>query len=230
METIKNLFSSSSVYDHYPGNRDQYPLGTPSQYPYPKEDFQQYADNTVIAQSSAKDPDADLIVTSGTLLCKLINGIKQGFTTNYNFRMLCNPMDRTIGKRVRLTDFKTTYFGTVDRWHSGLPNWAGLHIFMRYQTENDLYVASYRFDGKATIKKKVGGTYTSLKVVTVPTGPPQTGKEYTLAFEVEGPNLRYYIDNNLIAETTDTDLAWGTTGVRMDYSDSYVDYLKVESL
>ena len=218
-----------SVYDHYPGDRNQYPLGNPAEFPYPKEDFQRFTAGNLIAKSSAKDPDADLIVTSGTLICEMKDGAKKGFTTNHNFRMLCNPMDRQIMKRVRLTDCKTTYFGIIDRWHSNIPAWAGMHIFARYQTENDLYVASYRSDAYVTIKKKVKGTYKTL-IKTTMSEPPLAGKEYTLAFEADGDRLTFYIDNKQVLTTTDKDLDWGTTGVRLDYADSYVDYVKIEKV
>lgn len=216
------------VYDHYPGDLNQYPKGTPDEFPFPKQDFQDYSENQVITKSSAKNPTEPLMATSGTLTCKSFNGAKTGYTTTYNFRMLCNPIDNASQKLVRYTDTRTTFFGGVNKWQSSAPSWAGLHIFSRYQTEDDLYVASWRVDGKCTIKKKVNGIYTTLKVVTF--GAPALGDEHLMAFEVNGNLLSYFIDGNLVAQTTDNDLDWGTAGVRTDYSDSFIDYFKINAV
>lgn len=216
-----------SVYNHYPGDRNQYPKGTPSGNPFPKQDFQEYAVGQVIAKSSAKNDLDNIIVTSGTLTCRNNDGVRDAYTTNYNFRMLMNPMN--IGLvRVGYTDFRVTTLGTVMKWHTGLPNWAGMHIFARYQTSNDLYVASYRVDGYVTLKKKVAAKYTTIKQLKI--GAPKINKEYVLSLECEGNALRFFIDGNLILEGTDGDLGWGTIGVRMDYSDSYIDYIKVSDV
>lgn len=215
-------------YNHYPGDPNQYPKGTPSEFPFPKQDFQEYAENEVITKSSAKNPTDPLMATSGTLTCKSFNGAKTGYTTTHNFRMLCNPIDNASQKLVRYTDIRTTFFGCVNKWQSGAPSWAGLHIFSRYQTEDDLYVASWRVDGKCTIKKKVNGKYTTLKQATF--GAPALGDEHLMAFEVNGNLLSYFVDGNLVLEVTDNDLEWGTSGVRTDYSDSYVDYFKINDV
>jgi hypothetical protein len=215
------------VYDHYPGNKDQYAKGTPSEHPYPKQDFTGYAPGELIAKSSAKDPEADLIVTSGTLLCEDNGGVLDGFTTTHNFRMLVNPLDSNK-KPIGWTDYRITALGTVMRWHSGKPAWAGMHLFARYTTSDNLYVASYRSDGLITIKKKVNAQYTTLASADI--GPPETDKEYVMAFEVEGTDLRYFIDGKLALTASDNDLSWGTSGVRFDYSDTFVDYIKVNDV
>lgn len=213
------------VFDQYPGDHSQYPLGTPSEYPYPKQDFQNYNTNEVITTSSSKDPTKPLMATSGILISKNIDGVKEGFTSTYNFRMLCNVIDSASLKKVRLTDSITTVVARPTKIHSGAPSWAGLHIFGRYQTSDDLYVASWRFDGNCTIKKKVNAQYTTLKSIDI--GPPQLGDEHILSFEINGNLLSYFIDGQLVLQTTDTDLKWGTSGVRLDYCDVYLDYLKI---
>lgn len=213
------------TYNHYPGDPNQYPKGTPTEFPFPKQDFQNYGDGKVITKSTAKDPLRPLMATSGTLTCKCVDGAKTGYTTTYNFRLLCNPIDNASQKLVRYTNTRTTFLGCVNKWQSGAPAWAGLHIFGRYQTEDDLYVASWRMDGKCTIKKKVKGKYTTLKYVTF--GAPALGEEHVMVLEINGSILSYFIDGNLVLQVTDKDLEWGTAGIRMDYSDSYIDYLKI---
>lgn len=212
------------VYNHYPGDRNQYPKGTPSQYPYPKQDFHQFSENQTIVDSRNSATDGQLMATSGLLTCKELNGVLDGYTTTYNFRMLTDPRSNG-GSRVGWTDSRVTALATIMRWHSGRPNWAGFHLFARYTTSDDLYVASYRVDGLLTLKKKVAGKYTTLKTKNI--GTPTLGEEHVFAFEVEGSNLKFFVDGVLEIEATDTDLTWGTHGVRMDYSDTYVDYLKV---
>jgi hypothetical protein len=216
---------NTGIYDHYPGDRAQYPMGVPDQFNFPKIDFQAYEYNHTIIDSKAKDTNADIFATSGSLLCKEVDGVKDGFTSTYNFRMLCNPKDPNTLKRVRYTDFETLFIGKVNKWHSNAPNWAGLHIFARYQTENDLYVASFRKDGKVTIKKKIKGNYTTLKYATY--GDVKLGEEYFFQFQVNGPTLTYKINGEVVLEVNDKDLQWGTTGIRTDYSDSNIDYIRV---
>lgn len=213
------------VFDEYPGDKSQYPLGTPTQYPYPKQDFQQYEVDSVIVESTNKDFQAPLMATSGTLLCKNIGGVKDGYTSTYNFRMLCNVIDPKSNKPVRITNSNTTIIVNPVKLQSEAPSWAGIHIFSRYQTSDDLYVASWRFDGNCTIKKKINGGYTTLKSLDI--GAPRFNEEHVLDFKVNGNVLTYYIDGNMILETTDDSLSWGTSGVRLDYCDVYIDYVKI---
>lgn len=65
-------------------------------------------------------------------------------------------------KLVKYTDFKTKTVLTVTSISSSAPNWAGLHIMGRYQTEDNLYTGSWRVDGQCIIKKKFKGVYTDL--------------------------------------------------------------------
>ena len=216
------------VYDHYPGDRNKYPKGTPSQFPYPKQDFHQFSEGQLIGKSSAKDDSSDLIVTSGEITCQNNGGVKDGFTTTYNFRMLQNPMDSN-NVRVGYTDYRVTALGTVSRWHPDRPSWSGMHLFARYQTSDDLYVASYRTDGQLVIKKKVAGKYTTLSVANMGKAP-ESGREYVMTFEIEGKNMRFFIDGVLQLTAVDSDLTWGTSGVRFDYSDVYLDYIKISDI
>lgn len=215
------------VYDHYPGRSSQYPKGSPSEFHFPKVDFKEFSNGQVIAKSSAKDPQAPLIVTSGVLSCDQYKGAKTGFTSTYNFRMLLNSMDSSM-KRVGYTDLSMSYITSIANWHSSPPSWGGMHVFLRYQTSNDLYVASLRYDGKVTIKKKVNGTYTTLKVGEF--GQPKAGETFHLNFKAEGNLLTFYVNEEMVLQTTDNSLSWGTTGIRMDYSDQFIDYINVSDV
>lgn len=225
---VQRKTTSTDVYNHYPGDRSQYPMGTPSQYNFPKIDFQAYQAKEVITASSAKDESAPFFATSGTLTCEMVDGVKDGFTTTHNFRMLCNPTDPYSKKRVRYTDFETLFIGRLNKWQSGAPNWSGFHIFARYQTEDDLYVASLRKDGQVVIKKKVGGVYSTLAKADF--GDLKLGEEYFFQFEVNGNLLTYKINGKPLLQVTDNDLEWGTTGLRFDYADAVIDYLRIASV
>jgi hypothetical protein len=213
-----------SVYDQYPGDHAQYPKGPPTEYPFPSQYFNEYSDGEVIGKSSAKDPNAPLIVTSGVLTCDTYQSDKQAFTDTYNFRVLMNGMDNN-GVRVGWTHSITNAVVTPVAMHSNKPSWAGMHLFSRYQTSNDLYVASYRFDGKATIKKKINGTYTTLAVGTV--GSPVLGETYKLQFTVKNDSLSLYVNGSKKLTVNDSNLTWGTSGLRLDYCDCYVEYLRM---
>ena len=215
-----------SVYDQYPGDRAKYPKGRPLEYPYPSQYFQEYSVGEVIGKSSAKDPDAPIIVTSGELRCANYGGKKQAFTDTYNFRMLMNGMD-SEGVRVGWTDSITNASVTPVAKDSNGPSWAGMHLFSRYQTSNDLYVASYRFDGKVTIKKKIAGKYTTLAVESV--DKPVMGESYLLQFTVSGDTLSLFVNGSKKASVRDSDLVWGTSGVRLDYCDCYIENVRMTS-
>lgn len=211
------------VYDQYPGSRDQYPKGTPQEYPFPSQYFSEYNDGQIIGQSSSKDPDADLIVTSGELYCDSFEGKKQAFTNTYNFRVLLNGMVNNT--RVGWTNSIVNTFITPVAKQPNIKSWAGMHLFTRYRTSDDLYVASYRFDGNVTIKKKIAGVYTTLAQASL--SAPVLGTKYQLQFTAKGSNLSFFVDGKKVLTVDDYDLDWGTAGVRLDYTDCYIESLRM---
>jgi hypothetical protein len=122
-----------------------------------------------------------------------------------------------------ITDVDPAVRVYISSWQSGGPQWSGAHIFARYQTQNDLYVASLRKDGKVYIKLKHCDAYTTLAGASFSQGAVQTGTWYGLRFEVVGQRLRLYVDGQLELEAFDDMLFWGTTGVRSDYGTFYLD-------
>ena len=213
------------IYTQYPGDPNQYPKGAPQEFPYPSQFFTQYSEGEIIGTSKSKDENAPLIVTSGTLTCETYQGSKQAFTDNHNFRVLLNGMSN--GKRVGWDNSIMNAVITPVAAQPNRPSWAGMHLFQRYRTEYDLYVASLRFDGLATIKKKIAGSYTTLAQVKVPV--PQLGEIYKLQFTARGTNLSFFVNGSRVLSADDTDLAWGTTGVRLDYTDCYIESLRMTS-
>ena len=214
----------SGVYDAFPGNNASYPKGNSSTYGWPGDDFESYSDEEIVETRTNKSRRSHLDVTSGTLRAKHLNGSrlwKRGWTDTYNFRVLSRATSG--GQEVRLTDVDAAVRVYISSWQSGGPQWSGAHIFARYQTENDLYVASLRKDGKVYIKLKHCDAYTTLAGSSFSQGSVQTGTWYDLRFEVVGQRLRLYVDGKLELEAFDDTLSWGTTGVRTDYGAFYLD-------
>ncbi|MGM0557026.1 MAG: hypothetical protein ACQEVA_11655 [Myxococcota bacterium] len=214
----------SSVYDAFPGNNSSYPKGDSSTYGWPGDDFESYADDEIVESRTNQSRRAHLDVTSGTLYARHLDGSqlwKRGWTDTYNFRVLSRATSG--GDQVRLTNVDAAVRVHISNWQSGGPQWSGAHIFARYQTENDLYAASLRKDGKVTIKLKHCDTYTTLASGDFSQGSTDTGTWYDLRFEVVGQRLRFWVDGHLELEAFDDTLSWGTTGVRTDYSAVYFD-------
>ena len=213
-----------SVYDPYPGDHTDYPMMDVAAHPtaFPGDDFEGYANNALIASGSSGHDYID--VTSGALYAKHLQGSqlwKRGYTTTHNFRMLA--VGSYGGLPIRYRDGLASlrvYFG---REQAGAPHYTGAHLFQRYQTEYDLYVAGLRLDGQVMIKKKHCGVYTTLAVADYSGGAVETGVWYELEFEARGEELFLYVDGQLELTATDDSLSWGSTGVRLDYVDAYVD-------
>ncbi|MBW2525729.1 MAG: hypothetical protein JRI23_16215 [Deltaproteobacteria bacterium] len=210
----------ADVYDPYPNPGATYPIGpASSSLGWVGEDFESYADGVLIEASSNKAAQAHLDVTSGALYARYAGSYRRGWTTTYNFRVLA--VARQGGDRVRWTDQVAQYRGYIWNWHASPPATAGLHLFARYQTENDLYVASLRYDGNVTIKRKHCDAYTTLAQTAF--GVVDTRTWYTLRFRVVGNTLRFSVDGVELLSVTDDVLSWGTTGIRTDYMDVYLD-------
>ena len=213
-----------SVYDAYPGNNSDYPMMDVIDAPnaFIGDDFESYSNNVLIASASSSHTYID--VTSGSLYAKHLQGSqiwKRGYTTTYNFRMLA--VGTYDGMPIRYRDGKATLRVYFDNIHSNAAHYAGAHLFLRYQTEYDLYVASLRHDGQVMIKKKHCGNYTTLAVADFSQGDVVLDHWYDLEFEARGDDLYFYVDGNLELTAQDSDLSWGSTGVRIDYTDTYID-------
>jgi len=215
---------SSAVYDPYPSLHTGYPLYHVADIPtaWPNENFDGYGHNALIASSSSNISHID--VTSGHLYSKHLNGSqvwKRGWVQSTVFRMLAKGLHN--GGRVRWKDGTQTVRVYFDAIHSNAPHFAGAHLFARYQTENDLYVASLRHDGQVMIKKKHCETYTTLAVAPFSQGEVELNRWYELSFAVHGSELIFSVDGYEELTTTDSTLSWGSMGIRLDYTDTYLD-------
>ena len=215
-----------SVYNPYPGDPNRYPKGSPLEYPYPSQYFSNYSVGEIIATSRNKNDNDPMIATSGTLVCQEYQGKKMAFTDTHNFRLLYNGMD-TNGVRVGWTDSISNVMFIPVANQPDKPTWAGMHLFARYRTSDDLYVASYRFDGQVTIKKKINGKYTTLGQEFI--GVPELGESYRLQFTCKGDRLSFFVNGSRKLSSNDSSLTWGMSGIRMDYTDCYIEYCRMTS-
>lgn len=88
---------------------------------------------------------------------------------------------RFVTKRADMRDvivsFTLTHMGFSSTSTTPPVDWDGVHVFLRYQDENNLYALTVnRRDGKVLIKKKIGGVYYQLgsyAAYVIPPGVPQ---------------------------------------------------------
>jgi hypothetical protein len=224
--------SSVQAYDAYPPG-GSYVTGTAAQYPWVGENFDSYAHNAIVETSANKALRSHLDVTSGVLEAKHVSSYKRGWTTTYNFRTVA--IGTSGSSKVKWTDQTNQYRGYIQAWQNGDPNWSGLHAFARYQTDDNLYVASIRYDGLTTIKRKLAGAYTTLAQTSLPNsyldsnGNLKTGQWFTLKFSVFGNQLKFSLDGTQLLTATDSNLTFGTIGIRTDYANIYFDDWKLLS-
>ena len=127
---------------------------------------------------------------------------------------------------VKWTDMATEYRFYYSVTH-GTTNDPGFKAFLRYNTEDDLYVASWRRDGVAQIQRKQCGAYTEL-VIDNQWGSPSLNTWHTIRFTAVGDVLSLYLDGKLAVTATDDTWASGTAGIRVDAMDgAYIDDWRV---
>lgn len=172
------------------------------------ENFEGYINGQVI-------DDENLDVTSGGLVVREIGPYMRGqlqMSSHGGFRAVALVVE-AVDELAAYTDGGVQYRFNYKTTGPGVN--PGFKAFVRYQTENDLYVASWRLDGSATIQSKIDGVYRTLSVRRV--DPPKPGAWYTLRFVAEGTMLKFTIKEmgeELIA--FDENIRSGTVGIRTD--------------
>lgn len=224
---------AQAYYDAFPTVEGPYVSGAASiTLPWSGEDFESYTNGTTIETSTNKSMRSHLDVTSGTLESKYAGTWRRGWTDDYNFRAVAIGRDAQ-DREIKWTDQVAEYRGYIADWQASAPDWAGMHLFARYRTSDDLYVGSIRHDGKATIKRKWNGTYTTLAWTYLPASYLdesdilKTDQWYRLRFSAIGNQLELSLDGTSLLSTTSGTFSWGTTGMRTDYADIYLDDWKL---
>ena len=231
---------SSSVYTPYigagafpSGTVRQYPWrGTSSSYPNGDEAFTTYAPlPSLVECGSTKSERTYLDVTAGCLQAVSTSSGNRGkieLTSDGSYRSLAKGFKSGDSAHpVKWTDTGTAY----SFYYSKAPVAEGVNpgfkAFLRYRTEYDLYVASWRADGVVQIQKKQCGKYTALKIDKT-YGPPAKNTWHTIRFEAVGDKLSLWLDGKLAMTVDDSTFSWGTAGIRIDsYDGSYIDNWKV---
>jgi len=229
-------------YDAFPANEGPYVSGPASaQLPWAGENFENN-DLGILECSYASNAISHFDVTSGCLSTieqtTTAGKLLRGWVDSSVFRAIAIGRD-SAGREIKWTEQSAQYNAYIDSWHNAgdIPNWSGLHVFARYRTSDDLYVASLRYDGKITIKRKWKGVYTTLaqgklsnktKTYLDQNGKLKTGQWYLLNFSVVGKELKFYVDGDLVLQTKTGTFSWGTTGVRFDNADVFIDDWKLK--
>lgn len=168
-------------------------------------------------------------VTSGAFYAK---GLR-GWTNSPVFRAVTDRAD--IGDAV--VSFALTHQGYFSTTATPAVDWDGVHVFLRYKDENNLYAATVnRRDGKILIKKKYAGVYYQLGSYAA-YAPVQFNRQ---AIRVEALNsgggvaFKVFVDGVQRFSTADTGvggpvLGPGRVGLRGDNSEFYVDDFAAES-
>lgn len=203
--------------------------GKASSYPDTNEDFRGYTAPDSVECSSSKNARDYVDVTSGCLDAVMFGGDKVGKihgTSDGYYRSFALPYDQAADRQVAWADQGVEYRFYYSEWTNNVSG-PGFKAFVRYLTEYDLYVASWREDGVVQIQKKQCGEYTVLKRNNN-YGQPSPNTWHTIRFEVKGNELRLYLDGVFAMSATDDSITHGTAGIRIDSAEgSYIDDWKV---
>ncbi|MBV8759790.1 MAG: hypothetical protein JO257_21045 [Deltaproteobacteria bacterium] len=230
---------NSSVYTPYVGGSS--PTGTVAQYPwrgptstYPSGDEAFNGYGTALPKEvecgSDKSLRPYLDVTAGCLDAITTTSGNRGkisLTSDGSYRSFAKAYTSGGTSPVKWTDSGTSYNFYYSKSPLSVGVNPGFKAFLRYRTEYDLYVASWRADGVVQIQKKQCGVYTPLKVIPN-YGKPSPGTWHTIKFEAVGDKLSLWLDGKFAMSVTDSTFTWGTAGIRIDsYDGSYIDNWKV---
>jgi hypothetical protein len=197
--------------------------GRAASYPDSIEDFRGYTTlpSAVVECSGNKNQRDYVDVTSGCLEAVSNNGEKVGRikgTSSGYYRSFALPHDTENDRQVAWGDQGVEYRFYYSEWTNDVSG-PGFKAFVRYLTEYDLYVASWREDGVVQIQKKQCGVYTVLKRNNS-YGQPSPNTWHTIRFEIVGNELRLYLDGVFAMSTTDDSITHGTAGIRIDSAES----------
>jgi len=243
METAVQAASSCpldqpGVYSPY-ARDDDYPSGpvaelpwrgASSGYPDGTEDFRGYDPLPITVEcASDKDRRSHLDVTAGCLEAVAVSRYQRGrvhTTSDGYFRALALGHDDGGPLPVKWTD-QAVEVRFFHRGRTGSTGYPGFKVFARYRSEDDLYVASWRFDGVVQIQRKLCGEYTTL-AIRRDLAPPSAEVWHRIRFEALGDRLTLWLDGTRRLETTSGTFSWGTGGIRIDSADgTYLDDWRV---
>lgn len=201
-------------------------------YPDGVEDFRGYSPLPVTVECGGdKERRSYLDVTAGCLEAVATGDgrYQRGrvhTTADGYFRALALGHDDGDPLPVKWTDqaIEVRFFHRGKTGSAGNP---GVKLFARYRSEDDLYVASWRFDGVVQIQRKLCGEYTTL-AIRRDLAPPSAEVWHRIRFAAEDDLLTLSLDGAPVLEATSGTFSWGTAGIRIDSADgSYLDDWRV---
>lgn len=202
--------------------------GPTSSYPDGDEDFRGYSPLPLTVEcASDKSRRAHLDVTAGCLEAVAVSDGRYlrgrvHTTSDGYFRALALGHEDGEPDPVKWTD-QAVEVRFFHRGRTGSAGNPGFKLFARYRSEDDLYVASWRFDGVVQIQRKLCGEYTTL-AIRRDLAPPSAGVWHRIRFAAEGDDLALSLDGGEVLEATSATFSWGTAGIRIDSADgSYLD-------
>ncbi|HEU0033872.1 MAG TPA: hypothetical protein VFQ53_24760 [Kofleriaceae bacterium] len=206
------------------GTVAQYPWrGSSSTYPDGVEDFRGYASMPVTVECSTDKARRSYVdVTAGCLTAVQLGSYTRGQIGSDLYRALALGRTSSQTAPVKWTDQSAEYRFYYSGQTNSINN-PGFKVFLRYRSEDDLYVASWRMDGVVQIQKKQCGVYTALAVLKT-YGRPSTTTWHKIKFTAVGDRLELYLDDVHVLGATSSTFAWGTAGMRIDsLKGAYID-------
>lgn len=234
------------------------------------DDFNSYPDGLITSEYTYWNPAAanarknsNWEMTSGALFSATLNGAKVAYSGYPTYETSIGPSPTiTSGNNsavFRLTSVPSNFGNAEVSFKlfnkqlvstAGTPAvaWDGIHVFLRYQSEENLYYASInRRDGALAIKKKVpggtsnGGTYYTLAGTSAGRNPIpfntwqnvkatiQTNANNTVTIQLfnNGNLLLSYTDNGSVGGPAITNP--GKVGIRGDNDEFYIDDFAVNN-
>jgi hypothetical protein len=187
--------------------------GATSSYPDGRETFETYSQT--IECSSDKARLSHLDVTAGCLMAVttgegVYHRARVDLTDAGALRVIA--LGHASGELVKWTDQRSEYRFYYSGESEGVN--PGFKLFARYRSEDDLYVASWRFDGVVQIQRKLCGDYVVLAKVDAE--PPTPRAWHRIRFDATGDKLALYLDDKLVLTATSPTFSWGTVGIRID--------------
>jgi hypothetical protein len=190
------------------------------------------------------------MVTSGSLFARDGTGWTgepdRGLTGPRSATNTDSSVFRVVTRRSDFNDVSVSFSLFVHRFMpvpgAAAPSWQGVHVFMRYQTPDLLYVVSVdRRDGVIVIKKKVpgghtaGGTYYTLASVG---GQSAVGRweqvRVSAVNKGEGVTMKVWLNGRLRLQAVDNGVGdqppiaqAGRVGLRGDYTEFSFDNFTV---
>lgn len=233
--------SASALYDDPSESETSYQLLSASEnLKQSDKNLANNQSNQLLACVNDKSPILRFDITSGCLATQFSGGWKYGWSDNKTFRVIAVARDN-LQQEIKYSKQTNQYRAQIKAWKNSniIPDWSGLHAITRYQTADDLYIASIRYDGNVTIKVKFQGSYTTLAQTKLTNGVKNyldesghlaTQQWYKINFSAIGEKLTLSLDGIELLSVNNKLLTDGKIAIRTDHVEAYLDdWLLVEN-